>query len=205
MLVHQVLESNQEMAQRLANLRMRSSVASSKCSSIIAGKEIDDDTLTIKPGRPSDGGELNLDIDQTMSLGFAFEQDLQSSRVYQRTLVRDSESLLSSSFDRSIGWSLLSGLSFTDVSGLSIISLPISRQEIWNWSYYAPEHGQTDYFTSGSEEVGDFPLGSPGAFASEDTLVPSEITNSLSRSLNNLGDVPHLCKGCDKVQLKTIL
>lgn len=95
-----------------------------------------------------------LNIDYMPSLGFqaddedhqssmsvapyGFEADLQRSRVYKRTKCRaDNVTLsLTSTAGRSATWSLLSGLSLSDVSQIAVISLPIYAEDLQNREHY---------------------------------------------------------------------
>lgn len=202
MLVNQVLESNEEMFQRLASTRVQSNTASSGSTVITRGRgHNDDDASTIRPCRPDDGNVLASELRQTAAYGFAFEQDLQRSRVYRRAFIRDAESSVSSSNGRSVGWSLLSGLSLTDISCLSVISLPVSAQEIWNSSHYEPGEGHVgpSLFSSSSSKVEDTPLELSGAVASDKAAVKSRLSISTSYSLNELGNALKVCERCNKV------
>ena len=112
-------------------------------------------------------------ITQTTNFGFGFEEDLQTSRVYQRIAPRHSLSSLPSSAVRSLGWSFLSGVSLADISNISVVSLPISLKDLSNPQHYRFEGGQTlglggysDYMTAGLRVVrclllGTFPGGVP--------------------------------------------
>ena len=68
--------------------------------------------------------------------GFAFEQDLFASRPYARAIKRRLCQSATSSVVPSMGWSYLSGLSLADVSEVSILSLPLTPQELWNGLRY---------------------------------------------------------------------
>ncbi len=179
------------MSQRLRGLRIQSDIASATFAST-GRRENDsnDDTSTIRPERPSNGVELDLEIRQTAHFGFSFEQDLQNSRVYQRVPAENPKSSLSSSVRRSIGWSLLSDLSLTEISCLSVISLPISGEEIWNSSYYNPGKGQTNHLT--------IPLVGK-------TPVNKRSTGLPFRSLKELSDALQQCEGRNTVLLMPIL
>ncbi len=204
MLVNQVLESNEEMSQRLASIRIQSDTASSGSTAITCGRGYnDDDASTIRPCRPDDGNLLDSELRQTTAFGFAFEQDLQRSRVYRRALIRDAESSVSSSLGRSVGWSLLSGLSLADISCLSVISLPVSGQEIWKSSYYEPGDGHIGHplYSSSSSKVEDPPLELSGAVASDKVAVKSRLSISTSYSLNELGNALAVCERCNKVKV----
>lgn len=206
MLVHQLLESNKEMSLRLASIRIQSDTASSRSAAIRHGRyHNNDEASTIRPGRTGNGAVLDSELTQTVAFGFAFEQDLQGSRVYRRALVRDAESSDSSSFGRSVGWSFLSGLSLTDISCLSVISLPISRQEIWNSSYYEPDYQQSNHLPFQFKEVEDLPSGLqrlsglPGVFVSEKITEKIVSTGPAPLSLAELRDALQRCKACHKV------
>ena len=67
--------------------------------------------------------------------GFAFEEDLRTSRAYKRVALN--ESRFSKSSATSIGYSFLSGLSLSDVSDISAISLPILPMNLWNHHRYS--------------------------------------------------------------------
>ena len=65
-----------------------------------------------------------------------FEKDLKASRPYLRALRRCSGGTLSSSIAPSMGWSYFSGISLADISCLSVVSLPIVPQDLWNGDRY---------------------------------------------------------------------
>ena len=73
------------------------------------------------------------------SFSFAFEHDLQASRVYERNAHRHSHYSLPSSTGISRGWSYLSGLSLSEISDISVIALPIALQEVYSSSQYRLE------------------------------------------------------------------
>lgn len=144
-LVQQILKSNQELSSRLANLEthLLSSTSASVAYASQSAQEIDSDSLTIRyenrvPNLPGETGVENTDNGQDLieGFGFAFDRDLKSSRAYMRILSRDSNMSSSSSVAPTIGWSFLSGLSLADVSNISMLSLPISPNELWNPQYY---------------------------------------------------------------------
>ena len=202
MLVHQVLQSNREMSERLASLRIRSSITSSKSStSLSEQKENDDDASTIRPRIPVDGNEANMELSQAIKFRFAFEKDLQSSRVYQRNLMGDRGSFVSSAFDHSIGWSFLSGLSLTEVTCSSVISLPISPQDLWNSSHYEAACERADRPLQFSSEAEDLPWKPPGVGASNASVMDGSVNPSF-RYPNQPISISQLCKGCDKVLFK---
>ena len=75
-------------------------------------------------------------VGHTMShFSIQIQKELEASRVYQRTAERHSTSSLLSGL-HSPAWSALSGVSLAEISGLSVISLPISYDELWNPQHY---------------------------------------------------------------------
>ena len=68
------------------------------------------------------------------AFGYAFDQDLQNSIVYRRTAFRGSASSLQSRDGHTTTGSILSGLSFADVSQISVISLAITSEEVYKMS-----------------------------------------------------------------------
>lgn len=68
-----------------------------------------------------------------------FEQDLYASPVYARTMKGKSNLSLPLSTRHSNARSFLSNLSLADVSDISVLSLPISTAEIWNYHHYMTE------------------------------------------------------------------
>ena len=204
MLVHQVLQSNREISERLASLRARSSIVSSISLSTIQRNQENDDATTIRPRRWSSKKEASLELSQTTSIGFAFEQELQSSRVYRRNLVGDRESLVSSALDHSMRWSFLSDLNLTEVTRSSVISLPISSQELWNSSRYEAGCERDVRPLQFSFETEDLPPGPPGTAAGSASVV-DEPAIPYARYPNQPISLFQLCKGCGKVLLNPIV
>ena len=64
------------------------------------------------------------------------ESELYASRVYMRTKHGHSMSSLSSRHDSAAGLSFLSKISLTQISSISVISLPIYYNELWNLQQY---------------------------------------------------------------------
>lgn len=141
-LVQQVLETNQEISSQLAEMKIDLSTEPSSVtftSRDIEGTEDNCFTIGPKIRVPRKIGIETADDGQDLikGFGFTFDRDLGASRVYMRALSRNPLSLCSSSIGPSMGWSLMSGLSLGEVSNLSVISLPISSNELWN----AESHG----------------------------------------------------------------
>ncbi|KAL8691508.1 MAG: hypothetical protein Q9218_003274 [Villophora microphyllina] len=75
-------------------------------------------------------GDDSQPIKEAPDLGFAFDQDLQATRVYRWLKYWASRLSLPSSTGRSRGWSFLSDVSLSEVSNVSVVSLPISAAEL---------------------------------------------------------------------------
>ena len=131
-LVQQVLGSNQEMVERLANMEPLLGDAE---ADIDNNYEIRRGPMPLTITRRQSQREPPEASAQIGQFGFTFDYDLRCSRVYARA--RKSAFSLSSSAERSIGWSIFSGLSLADISDLSVISLPISAAELWNGERYS--------------------------------------------------------------------
>ncbi len=75
-------------------------------------------------------------VGHTMSqFGIQIQKELEASRVYRRTAERHSISSFLSGL-HSAAWSALSGVSLAEISYLSVLSLPISYDELWNPQHY---------------------------------------------------------------------
>ena len=165
-LITQVLDSNQVLAQRMENLELQHSVhALSEAPNSTQGTEnyhgksrmtlrqeewVFDDGQTSTDSSipaPDDKGK-DQDNESIVTIspvtgenlaavgGFAFEQDLFASRPYVQATNRRPSRSATSSVVSTMGWSYLSGLSLADVSEVSILSLPLSALETWNGDRY---------------------------------------------------------------------
>lgn len=126
------------MSQRLAN--METSNTTKRLLDTTACM-MDENNACVSMNRE---GEMDLDDSQMAdppepSYKFSFEQDLLSSRVYAKIAMRQLSISPPSSNAPSVRRSLLSDTSLADISKLSILSLPISRSEIWNCHHYVTE------------------------------------------------------------------
>ena len=117
--VHQVLESNQDMSRRLKSLENFSSMAEDTSS----------ETVTLV-------NDSNQSAHKAQEPAREFEEDLRSSRVYGRMASKAKRASVASSH-LSNGWSFLSTASLSDVSNISVISLPISAKSLWNSHRYS--------------------------------------------------------------------
>lgn len=156
-LIQQVLESNLEISQRMANLEMRTLGHLESAGRTLVALEINRDdasinTMKVAEDANKDGNapaqhvetieETNQDADKESSsdqgptFSFTFDEDLNRSRPYARAMKRNSVWSTASSAVHTMGWSYLSGLSLAEVSEISVIGLPISPQELWNGDHY---------------------------------------------------------------------
>ena len=130
-LVEQVLASNQDMSRRLRALDDAPAIPTS------AASLTSNDDTNYTPSMP---GMLPVESEpvgvQANTYEFAFEEDLQASRVYRKPLCSGSRESLVTSAARTTASSILSALSLTDVSNISILAVPISAYEISNSSRY---------------------------------------------------------------------
>jgi len=120
-LVQEVLRTNVDMASRLKNLeRMHPALANSM-------KPSQDDTAI------SEQSESRANSRATC-YRFAFEEELETSIVYKRAGLKQMR--FSNSSTASNGPSWFSGLSLSDVTNVSALTLPISPMELWNHHRY---------------------------------------------------------------------
>ena len=88
------------------------------------------------------------------------QAELEASRVYRRTAQRHSISSFPSGF-HSAAWSALSGVSLAEISNLSVLSLPISYNELWNPKHYTTAHEAHDpAYSSAASAI--YPLNTQG-------------------------------------------
>ncbi|KAL9120454.1 MAG: hypothetical protein Q9187_002992 [Circinaria calcarea] len=126
-LVQQLLDLNADMSRRLRTLESPHHPSAHGAP--------------IKLTSPGTGSDDEVEPPPTYSTegpGNTFEKDLSASRVYGRASLNPARLSVVSSTN-SVGWSLLSGLSLSDISNLSTISLPISSRELWNYHRYSVE------------------------------------------------------------------
>lgn len=128
----QLLASNQDLSRRLRatndeNIVRTTVIESSENDASGAGPS----SIALAPDE-----KVNLKIERKQR-GFAFEEELLASPVYNRPLFNNSrESLLTSAATRSTASSILSALSISDVSSISIVAVPIYAHEISNSRRY---------------------------------------------------------------------
>ena len=120
------------------------------------GPERDDDasntssgTVTPPHGHPKDVPE-GL---QRNHLNLTFEEDLFASRVYRKPLFSKSGDSLFTAAARTTAWSILSGISLTDVSNISVLAVPIYAHEISNSARYIFGDFQPESLTVDDQEA----------------------------------------------------
>ena len=146
-LVTQVLHSNRFMEERLQSME---SFASSSSEWPIRAASVRESILrplsmtdTIRPSSlesrdvsgMSTAHTILLD-DEVPQFGFAFDNELSQSWVYRRIRGESDRFSIASSAVRSASWSMLSGVSLSDVSNISVLALPISARDIAHGEHY---------------------------------------------------------------------
>lgn len=129
-----LIESNMQMSNRLRMLESTLVPKSANSASSIAS------TRTWRSFRPS------------------FESALFKTRVYTSALRNVSKSVKppANSQHHTGGWSVLSGVSLAEVSNISVLSLPVSAEELYNpgWYYISKYHlGTTNSFVPLEKDV----------------------------------------------------
>ncbi|KAL8626117.1 hypothetical protein Q9189_008202 [Teloschistes chrysophthalmus] len=160
-LVLKALDNNSDLATRFNDDQMPSA-SLLRGSSPSAISDDDHDTIRADPV-PKHENVSNPTVEA--SIGFAFDEDLQTTRVYSRLTYRRSGLSLPSSAGRSRGWSFLSDVSLSEVTNISIISLPLTLTEL--------SRGCQNHFRSGTPDVKRQPS-STAAFT-QNFLPPAEI------------------------------
>jgi hypothetical protein len=142
-LVEQLLESNQDISSRLRNLEdtCESQSTVTRCFRNGSNTELAEkdggQAVAITPGRlvsdDSNYGRINFPVN---AFRFTFENDLETSRVYNRTQIYEPDVSFTSSAVRTHAWSIFSGLSLAEVSIISAVALPLYSHEISNSQWY---------------------------------------------------------------------
>ena len=148
-LVTQVLESNQEMSRRMAKIEQWTFERLPSTFSTLTGRDAlpspsvvgtntieDNESVIAMKGLISDS-QNGTNGEPIRTFGFSFDQDLKTSRPYTQAMKRHTVWSTASSEIHTMGWSCLSGLSLAEVSQISVINLPVFRQDLWNGQHYA--------------------------------------------------------------------
>ncbi|KAI1307103.1 hypothetical protein F5Y03DRAFT_383875 [Xylaria venustula] len=129
-LVERMLESNQDLAERIRGLEREGSIISKARSEIIPG----DDASTIR--QASATSRSMLKTEDNLIKRFAFEDDLETSRVYNKAIYRHSQLSLTSTALHTTALSVFSKLSLSQVSGISFYALPVCAIDLHNSELY---------------------------------------------------------------------
>jgi hypothetical protein len=129
-LVERMLESNRDLAERIRGLEREGSFISKARSQIIPG----DDASTIR--RAIGARESMLQPGDIPTKRFAFEDDLESSPVYNRAIYRYSQLSITSTALYSTALSVFSKLSLSQVSRISFYALPVCASDLSNSDLY---------------------------------------------------------------------
>lgn len=167
-LVEEVLANNLDMSTRLRGIESRvannSGVsAKSEKANASARSTIASETEQL-PGPPE-----NTVLPRTFR--WAFEEDLDASKVYKRALYNNSQSSLISSAARSTASSVLSGLSLGDVSVIAVFALPLYPSDITNNQHYT--------FGDVPEQPLNLVAGEPEEISMKSTFKPWKQSSSL--------------------------
>ncbi|ENH62938.1 hypothetical protein FOC1_g10006404 [Fusarium oxysporum f. sp. cubense race 1] len=127
--VQALLESNNALTRRLMNLE----------NSLDFRSTVSRRTSFLSPLSPCDPDTSSRRLSTETSLRIptlAFEKALRASRVYRRAKRYSMDFSFRSSVARSRNWSILSGLSLSDISNISVVALPIHRGDLTNAQDY---------------------------------------------------------------------
>ncbi|KAL9601093.1 MAG: hypothetical protein Q9179_002981 [Wetmoreana sp. 5 TL-2023] len=162
-IVNEVMASNQDIARRLENMNLPTTLRHRSAPSALEGSAgTNDDVSIVGLVRNTHVSDASTLVGDDAQCAYAFEQDLRTSRVYtrvSRTLNRTSDLgpfSLPSSTACSMGTSFLSGLSLADVSNVSLLSLPVAIRALSNGGRYREQQLASqvqDYFPKDSQPL----------------------------------------------------
>ncbi|KAK5626586.1 hypothetical protein RRF57_002301 [Xylaria bambusicola] len=179
-LVEQMLESNRDLSERIRGLEREGSILSKARSDIVP---MDDGASTIR--QSSTERASMLETGNTLVTRFAFEDDLESSRAYNKAVYRYSQASITSTALYTTALSVFSKLSLSQVSSISFYALPVCASDLHNSELYVfGEEGAT--FTNPRETPATLPK-TPTCpkdeFSTFYKATPAELSSSLgSRS-----------------------
>ncbi|KAI1108996.1 hypothetical protein F5Y14DRAFT_54881 [Nemania sp. NC0429] len=131
-LVEQMLESNRDLAERIRGLEREGSIISKARYSIVPA----DDTSTIRLRQAIPARQDMLEPGDALVRRFAFEDELDSSRVYNKAIYRYSQLSLTSTALHTTALSVFSRLSLSQVSSISFYALPVCAVDLHNSELY---------------------------------------------------------------------
>lgn len=140
--VRKLLESNQDIFERLGCMELKNPDDVSTISRIVRNSVSDgliDDHESIDTIRQLNVGPFSSKAAKTKFSNARSELEclLESSRPYVRASRRLGSRLsTTSSVIQTLGWSCLSGISLAEVSNISVIELALDKQHIWNSTRY---------------------------------------------------------------------
>ena len=183
--VQSILESNAGISCPVRNTSAGYAASQLAPSMVTNASGTVDNALTIPPpnsqtSNPRQKTRLSYEAPKTaFGLAGEVEYELSASRAYLRTAQRHSQSSLPSAADK-FRWSILSGLRLTEVSDLSIISLPLSVDELWNpecyrWSQMINHHNDHADKIRTPELLETVAVDDPGTDASADHSIKSSV------------------------------
>ena len=139
-IVNEVLESNNELACRIANMQMQLEGSDYHPTSTIRYSLASiDKTASTHSAKLLSWKANNLGGYRVSKIGNfdqALQRDLRESPVYARNRCRDSHPSISSSAAHSLGLSFFSKCSLAAISNISVIRLPIYSHDLWNPQCY---------------------------------------------------------------------
>ena len=120
-----------------AQTQTRASVTSSTLrSSVLQGRQ----SATLNQRSSEQVSHLSVD--------FAFEEELGRSWVYKRARKDGENCSIFSSAARTASWSMLSGLSLSDISDISVLRLPVYAEDLANSEHYEFSGGESGMATT---------------------------------------------------------
>ncbi|KAF4343955.1 hypothetical protein FBEOM_2112 [Fusarium beomiforme] len=135
-----LLESNEALSRRLMSIEdaLDSQTIISRRMSFLSLKgSPSSDTTQQSESDTAQTSATPTSPDSSIGISkFDFEDDLESSRVYRRVQRETMDFSFRSSIARSHTWSVLSGLSLSDISAISVIALPVYQAELSNAQHY---------------------------------------------------------------------
>ncbi|KAG8525604.1 uncharacterized protein KY384_009248 [Bacidia gigantensis] len=147
-LVEQILSSNLDMSRRLRTLDERG--ASHGSTALL--DHCDEASLTFDEIATPALAKQPQTVERSQ-FGFAFEEDLLESRVYQKPSFNDSRYSFVSSAARTTATSVLSAYSLSEISNVAILAVPIYAYEIHNSGRYAWESSTTSGTLSSQSQL----------------------------------------------------
>ncbi|KAF4634125.1 hypothetical protein G7Y89_g3974 [Cudoniella acicularis] len=194
-LMEQLVSDNWEIRRRLWSLedRLESQSILTTCFrngknvKVLEGEEHNSDVVA-GPSQPRQS------YDASSGYRLPFEVDLNTSRVYKRTQLYESDASFTSSAVRTHAWSVFSGLSLSQVSAISAIALPVYSYDVFNTEWYGFVFFEDHVIPRG---LGKSVQSIPTAEGTGDTLT---LNSSPKPSLSTLSPVIHKGREMSKIQ-----